>query len=193
MFQKFLALVFAIGLLVLSELSWGENYDFRHTKWGMSQKELISAEEKIEPVERTENKIVFKTQILNKNFMLNYLFAQDKLIGALYKLDDNFLDTDRFIQIYLQFKKELTEKYGPPSKEITNWLNDSYKNNPKKWGLALCLGHIEYATFWKTQNTTIKCSLREENFNILCQVEYLSIEYSHLLEEVRKEYKIDLF
>ena len=62
MYQKFLTLVFAIGLLVSSELSWGENYDFRHTKWGMNQKELISAEEKIEYVERTENMIVFKTQ-----------------------------------------------------------------------------------------------------------------------------------
>jgi len=87
----------------------------------------------------------------------------------------------------------LTKKYGAPSREITNWLNDTYRNNPKKWGLALSLGHTEYATFWKTQNTTVECSLREENFNILCIVEYLSIEYSHLLEEVGKEDKIDLF
>ncbi len=46
MFIKLLTLVFAIGLLTQSELSWGENYDFRLTKWGMTQNDVISAEKK---------------------------------------------------------------------------------------------------------------------------------------------------
>ncbi len=147
----------------------------------------------MDPVERTENMITYKTQISNKNVVLNYLFAQDKLIGALYKLDDNYLNSDHFMQTYLQFKQVVTKKYGPPSREITNWLNDTYRNNRKKWGLALSLGHTEYATIWKTPNTTIECSLREDNLNVQCLMEYWSIEYSHLLEEVKKEGKIDLF
>jgi predicted porin len=193
MFIKLLTLVFAIGLLTQSELSWGENYDFRLTKWGMTQNDVISAEKKMDPVERTENMITYKTQISNKNVVLNYLFAQDKLIGALYKLDDNYLNSDHFMQTYLQFKQVVTKKYGPPSREITNWLNDTYRNNRKKWGLALSLGHTEYATIWKTPDTTIECSLREDNLNVQCLMEYWSIEYSHLLEEVKKEGKIDLF
>jgi hypothetical protein len=191
--KKLLTLVFAIGLLTQPELSWGENYDFRLTKWGMTQNDVISSEKKMDPVERTENMIMYKTQISNKNVVLNYLFAQDKLVGAFYKLDDNYLNSDHFIQTYLQFKQVLTKKYGPPSEEFTNWLNDTYRNNRKKWGLALSLGHTEYATFWKTQNTTIECSLREEDFNVLCLVEYWSIGYSHLLEEGEKEDKMDLF
>jgi hypothetical protein len=191
--KKLLTLVFAIGLLTQSELSWGENYDFRLTKWGMTQNDVISSEEKIDPVERIENIIMYKTQISNKNVVLNYLFAQDKLVGAFYKLDDNYLNSDHFIQTYLQFKQVLTKKYGPPSEEFTNWLNNTYRNNRKKWGLALSLGHTEYATFWKTQNTIIECSLREENFNVLCLVEYWSIGHSHLLEEGKKEDKMDLF
>jgi len=193
MLRKLLTLVFAIGLLTQWELSWGENYDFRLTKWGMTQNDVISAEKKMDPVERTENMIVYKTQISNKNIILHYLFAQDKLIGAIYKLDDNYLNSDHFIQTYLQFKQVLTNKYGPPSREITNWLNDTYRNNRKKWGLALSLGHTEYAAFWETQNTTIECSLREEDYNVLCIVEYWSIGHSHLLEEGKKESKMDLF
>jgi hypothetical protein len=121
----------------------------------MTQSDVISSEEKMDPVERTENMITYKTQISNKNVLLNYLFAQDKLVGAFYKLDDNYLNSDHFIQTYLQFKRILTEKYGLPSEEFTNWLNDTYRNNRKKWGLAMSLGHTEYATFWKTQNTTM--------------------------------------
>jgi hypothetical protein len=147
----------------------------------MTQSDVISSEEKM-AVERTEN-----------NVLLNYLFAQDTLVGAFYKLDDNYLNSDHFIQTYLQFKQVLTKKYGPPSEEFTNWLNDTYRNNRNKWGLALSLGHTEYAAFWKTQNTTIECSLREEDYNVLCIVEFWSIGYSHLLEEGKKEDKIDLF
>jgi len=191
--RKLLIIFFVISLIAPWKLCWGENFDFRHTRWGMTQSDVISSEEKMDPVERTENMITYKTQISNKNVLLNYLFAQDKLVGAFYKLDDNYLNSDHFIQTYLQFKRILTEKYGLPSEEFTNWLNDTYRNNRKKWGLAMSLGHTEYATFWKTQNTTIECSLREENYNILCILKFWSIGHSHLLEEGKKESKMDLF
>ncbi len=191
--RNLLIIFFVIGLTAPWKLCWGENFDFRHTRWGMNQSDVIASEEKMDPVERTKNMITYKTQISNKNVLLNFLFAQDKLVGAFYKLDDNYLNSDHFMRTYLQFKRILTEKYGPPSEEFANWLNDTYKNNRKKWGLAMSLGHTEYATFWKTQNTTIECSLREENYNILCILKYWSIEYSHLLEEGKKEDKIDLF
>ena len=193
MFMKFLTFVFAMGLLSQAGLSWGENYDFRLLRWGMIQKDVIAAEEKMEPVERSENMITYKAQILNRNVLLHYLFVQDKLVGAIYKLDDNYLSSSHFIKTYNQFKQEVAKKYGQPSRSITNWLNDTYKNNRKKWGLALSLGHTEYVTLWKTQNTNIECSLREQNFNVLCLLEYWSIEHSHLLKEDKKEVKINLF
>ena len=193
MAKKILMLVFALALFTQSGLSWAENYDFRLTKWGMTQNDVISAEEKMDPVERIENMITYKTQILTKNVVLHYLFIQDKLVGAIYKLDDNYLNSNHFIRTYNQFKQEVAKKYGQPSRSITNWLNDTYKNNRKKWGLALSLGHTEYVTLWKTRSTNIECSLREQNFNVLCLLEYWSIEYSHLLKEDKKEVKINLF
>jgi len=48
-------------------------------------------------------------------------------------------------------------------------------------------------TNWKTQNTTIECSLREQNYNLICLLEYWSVEHSHLLKETEKEVKIDYF
>ena len=193
MLRKLLTLSFVVGLLIQSELSWSEDYDFRLTKWGMTQKEVISAEEKMDPVERTENLITYKTKIFNKNILLLYVFAQDKLVGAQYNLNDNYLNSEHFIQTYLQFKRVLTKKYGSPSREITKWIDSTFRNNRKKWGLALSLGHTEYVTFWETPNTTIECSLREENFNVLCVLEYRSTEYAYLLEEVGKEDQLDLF
>ena len=143
MAKKLFMLVFAMGLLSQTSLSWGENYDFRLTRWGMTQNNVIAAEEKMYPVKRSDNMITYKAQVLNRNVLLHYLFVQDKLVGAIYKLDDNYLSSGHFIKAYNEFKQKVTEKYGPPSKESTNWLNATYRNDRKKWGLALSLGHIE--------------------------------------------------
>ena len=93
MFKKLFILVFMLSLLTQSKLVWGENYNFRHTRWGMTQEEVIGSEEKMDPVEKTEQLLKFKTQILGKNVELLYLFAQNKLIGSAYKLDDNYLNS----------------------------------------------------------------------------------------------------
>ncbi len=100
-----------------------------------------------------------------------------------------YLNSDHFRNTYTKFKTALIRKYGQPTEESTDWINDTYKNFRKKWGLALSLGHVEYASSWSTPTTTIECSLREENYYVLCLIEYWSIEYSQLLEEIKKEEK----
>jgi hypothetical protein len=159
----------------------------------MTQDEVIGSEVKMDPVEKTKQLLKFKTQILGKNVELLYLFAQNKLIGSSYKLDDNYLNSQHFIGTYNTFKQALMSKYGRPSEETTNWLNDTYKDDRNKWGLALSLGHTEYNALWKTLNTTIECRLREENYYILCSVEYKSTDYLHLFEEINKEDTIEPF
>ncbi len=193
MIHKLITIIFAVGLLAPSGYSWAENYDFRLTRWGMSQKDVITAEDKMDPVERNETMIAYKTQLSDKNVILQYLFIQGKLVGAIYTLDEVYLNSDHFIQTYLYFKQRLSQKYGSPNRDITRWLDDTYKNNRKKRGLALSLGHTEYMAFWQTPNTTIESSLREKNLNVLCQLEYWSTEYSPLLEEAKKEVKMDLY
>ena len=47
MAKKLMTLVFVMGLLSQTGLSWGENYDFRLTRWGMTQNEVVTAEEKM--------------------------------------------------------------------------------------------------------------------------------------------------
>ena len=191
--RKLLIFIFAISLLMQSRLGWGNDYNFRLTSWGMSQEEVIGSEEKIDPVEKTENMIKYKTQILGNNVELLYLFAENKLIGSSYRLDDNYLNSRHFLRTYNKFKQALMQKYGQPDKDTTNWLNETYKNDRKKWGLALSLGHTEYSALWNTKNAIIECSLKEENYYVLCLVEYRSTVYSHLFEELNKEDKIDIF
>jgi hypothetical protein len=191
MYRKLLAMAFIIILSVQAKLSWGENYTFRFTSWGMTSEEVIASESKLDPIEKNENFIKYKTQILGKNVELVYLFAQNKLIGSSYKLDDNYINSRHFITTYQKFKVALSQKYGPAKKEEIAWLNDAYRNVSNKRGLALSLGHVEYFAFWETADTTIACSLKEDNLYVNCSVEYSSKELSALQQEIKKEDKMD--
>ncbi len=182
MLKKIFVLLFIVGMVTQVKLSWGDTYNFRHTSWGMTPEEVI-ASERMAPIEKDETMIKYNTQILNKNVELLYLFAQNKLIGASYKLDENYLNSERFIKTYTRFKGELIKKYGQPNKEITQWKNDAFKSDRSKWGIALSLGYLEYFTFWEIPGTTVSCGLKEENYYVLCSIEYWSMEFSNLLDK----------
>jgi len=195
MFRK-MSLIITLLIITLSmqaKLSWSENYTFRYTRWGMTPEEVIASETKLEPIEKSENLIKYKTQVLDKNVELVYQFVQNKLIGSSYRLNDNYLVSKRFIYSYNKFREKLIQKYGPAQKDETIWSNDIYRNISSKRGLALSLGHVEYLATWETPETMINCALKEVNYYVNCSVNYWSKEFSALKEEFNKEDNLDPF
>ena len=192
MFKKLLVLFFLVSMIAPVKMSWGDTYNFRYTNWGMTPEDVI-ASETMAPVEKNEKLIKYKTRILDKKVELLYLFAENKLIGASYKLDENYINSERFIKIYNRFKDELIKKYGSPKKEITHWKNDKFKSDRRKWGIALSLGYLEYFTYWEAPGTTVSCGLKEENLYVLCSVDYWSMEFANLLEKDKNKEKLNPF
>jgi len=190
---KMIVLICVTSLFAFLDSGWGGDYDFRNASWGMAAKDVIASEKTLDPVDSNKNIIRYKTEILGKNVELAYLFSQNKLIGSFYKLDDNYLNSNHFLNTYRKFKTVLARKYGPPLKEATNWTDDTFRNVNQKRGLALSLGHTEYYTEWETPKTKIGISLKEENYYVLCLIEYWSKDYAHLAEEASKEDIIDPF
>ena len=187
MFRKLIFLIYIVSLSTPLSLGWCEDYSFRNSKWGMTKEAVTASEIKMDPVEINENTIKYKTQILSKNVELIYLFSQNKLAGAAYKLDDNYLNSRHFLNTYKRFKAALTQKYGPPREDMTNWLNDTFRNVSQKRGLALSLGHTEYFANWETAISKISIRLEEENYYVLCAIEYWSKEYPYLAGEIKEE------
>lgn len=192
MLKKHFILFFIVSMVAQAKFVWADDFNFRHTRWGMAQKEVLASETLV-PVEKDNNFVKYKTQILGKNVDLVYVFAQNKLIGASYILDENYLKAEQFIQTFTQFKKELTKKYGQPIKDITRWENNAFKNDRSKWGMAISLGYLEYFTFWETPVTTVSCGLKEKDYNVLCSIEYWSLELSNLLDKSKNENRPDPF
>jgi hypothetical protein len=193
MFKKLIFLICVISLCAHASSGWGENFNFRYCKWGMAAEDVIASEKKLEPVESNPNIIRYKTEILGRHVELAYLFSQNKLIGSFYKLDDNYLNSNHFLTTYNKFKAALTEKYGFFADETTHWTNDTFRNVSQKKGLALSLGQVEYFSDWDTPSTRINLSLKEENYYVLCVIEYWSKEFAYLSEEAKKEDAIDPF
>jgi hypothetical protein len=157
----------------------------------MTAEEVIASESKLDPIEKNANMIRYKTLVLGKKVELVYRFAQNKLIGSSYKLDDNYLNSQHFIATYRSFKNALTRKYGPAKKDKIKWKNNAYRNISNKRGLALSLGHVEYLADWETPDTTISCGLKEVNFYVQCSLEYWSKAFSTLQQNLKKEDKLD--
>ncbi|UCF93817.1 MAG: hypothetical protein JSW39_06565 [Desulfobacterales bacterium] len=184
-----LAGIIMVMLVTSARMGWAAEYDFRRTKWGMPQEDVLAAEP-MKPVAKNERMLTYQTKILEKNVDLFFLFVQDKLLGATYQLNEDYLRSSKYTQTFNTFKKALTKKYGPPAKEMTVWFNDLYRKKPAERGLALSLGHLEYYAVWETAATNIKCSLRGENYDILCKIEYSSKEYIPLLKEAEESEKV---
>jgi hypothetical protein len=187
MFRKLTIFIFLTSLSTPLSLGWCEGYSFRNTKWGMTKEEVTASEIKMDPVEINKNTIRYKTQILGKNVELIYLFSQNRLVKTAYKLDDNYLNSRHFLNTYSRFKAALTQKYGPPKEESTNWLNDTFRNVSNKKGLALSLGHTEYFANWETAISRIGIRMKEENYYVICLIEFWSKELPYLAGEIDED------
>ena len=182
-----------IPLLIFSFVcfSWGDDFSFRKTKWGMSMQEVKNSET-VKPMDGegwdTENVLAYKIRVLKKDVLLLYIFVENKLIRAKYMLMERHTNKNSFIQDYKDFKKVLTEKYGEPMKDDVLWLNDLYKDDYSDWGTAISLGHLTHYATWETAVTEITCFLYGENYEITCGVEY-STKNSALLNIVKESEK----
>jgi hypothetical protein len=191
MCRTLIALAFILSLSVQAELSWSGSYTFRYTNWGMTAEEVVASESELDPIEKSENMIKYKTRVLDKHVDLIYYFVQNKLVGSLYKIDENYLNSQHFIASYRKFQAALSRKYGPPKIEETNWQSDALRKIGSKKGLALSLGHVDYFSAWETPKTTIACSLKEENYDVNCSIRYRSREFMALEQELKKRVEMD--
>ena len=163
--------------------TYADDYDFRKTKWGMSQKEVL-ASETLKPMEKTAEMIVYQNRVINKKVLIGYRFIQDKLYSTAYVLQEEHTYSDHFIQDYKDFKEALTSKYGKPLQDKEKWRNEYYKKTDalhKGW--AISVGNLTYFSVWKTENTELSLILHGDNLKVNCGVTYYCEKFKNLEEQ----------
>ena len=104
-----------------------------------------------------------------------------------YVLGERYKDKNQYLKDYQVLLDNLIKKYGPPPEEKTDWLNDRYKKDEDKWGMAVSSGHLQYYSNWATCGTDIVLDLRGQNFDVDLVIEYASRKLSHLESNQSRE------
>lgn len=154
-------------------------FDFREARWGMSMEEIKENENGSLRYEG-DTRLLFHDEIMDKNFMIEYIFAQGQLYQAVFRMVEDYVMENNYIHDYFAFKKVLNGKYGTPVKERVIWDKSHLRDDQSQWGVAVSVGDLAYLTTWETENTAISAILRGKEFTVDCTIEYISKELAHL-------------
>lgn len=162
-----------------------ETFHFRKANWGMSQEEILDAEGS-KPEFGNKRRLAFKTKVLGKQMMAQYFSVDDKLCRAGYTLMERYLNENRYVADYMDFKEILYGKYGEPTEDRTVWRNEFFKSNESQWGVAVSAGYLSFFSAWETDDTVIQASLTGGKFSVVCEITYISKKLIHLENRVGK-------
>jgi hypothetical protein len=158
---------------------------FRKVSWGCSKEDVKSTEDK-EIFYETDDAIFYKGTISGLNCTIIYIFANNMLVRGRYYYDEAHSNKNSYIDDYQLIKKLLIEKYGNPNEEEQIWKNDLYKDDYSGWGMAISLGHMYYYANWKINQTNISDQLYGDNYEVKHIIDYTSIEFGELEDEIKK-------
>jgi len=174
---------FTINLLeelqsICPNISYGEQYHFRKTKWGMTIEEIMEEEK---PKKNLEYKMIKKTDydtLLYKGYIAgfssNILYTIRE--GKLTNVQCTILDIKEGREYFEKFdiiKEFLTETYGKPIKEVYK-IDDKYKDNLEEIISVLKKNFFAYYTTWETPETKIILSLHRLPTGVILNNQYIS-------------------
>ena len=183
--------------------------DFRQTRWGMTQEQVLATESsRPSEVRRSSGEVIVQYDsipLAGLDSRVIYIFANDKLVRAKYLFDVEHDNQNDFIADFRTVEPLLREKYGKPANERAIWADDSTQDEPKSYldqdratpanilpsdrlvGFAVSLGHLKLYTQWQTAGTKILHALTGENYQITHQIEYRSVELESLENKTRQQ------
>ena len=149
-------------------------FNFRNTRWGMNRKSVKKAEDFANPVSDVGSSLVFRSRIGHLDCLIFYAFeAGDRLCGARYTFTPNYIDGVRYLSDFSFLLKVLRDKFGPPQRSAVAWQNETFKDKPALFGLALVEGHFMRTEEWLTRRTLIFYTMGREEQQVVFHIAYV--------------------
>ena len=187
-------LVIAIALLtqfiLVASAQDESGFDFRKTKWGMSEAE-VKASEGSQPQAGPkspsfDNILIYQGNVANLTAFCAYKFVSNQLVETAYVFTEEHSNLNLYISDYNKIKEILTGKYGQPTSDRTVWKNNLYRDDPDRYWMAVAKGDLAYGSSWTTPTTTILLTLTGDNYNISMILSYQSINLKSLIQSKEK-------
>ena len=84
-------------------------------------------------------------------------------IGA-YIVYDTLDKSDQHLEQFRKIKDLATQKYGAPLADKETWHDETFKDMPDLYGMAVASGALEYAVYYKSGDTIISIELKGQNY-----------------------------
>lgn len=144
------------------------------TDWGMSSNELQRF--KGEPLHQGQSQgyeiLGYQKKILDRDCLIGYYFAENKLKGAKLSFLDQHLNKNQNIADFKKIRDLLAQKYGQPIEDKSSWDDLTHKDDISEWGNAIGQGHLTYKSRWLTPETEVCLRLFGREDEISLEITY---------------------
>ena len=135
--------------------------------------------------EGDEETIIYSGTVGGLDCDIYYCFIKNKFLMGAYYFTEEHTNKSVYIDDYKTVLSSLKDKYGKPTVEDYEWLNDLYRDDISEWGFAVSLGHLKYYANWKFSNGSIFTVLKGDNYKISHIVRYSTDDYEIEKEEIK--------
>lgn len=156
------------------ELAFKENI-----RWLMSKEEIDNIVGTTSPIK--SNSITYTSKnhsIYNNPYNIKetvYILEQKQLKAYFFNIDKSGYS----YRNYCQIRDILVSKYGEPTIENFNWIDETYKNTPEKWDDAFRYSDFTIQTVWR--NNTDFTIVMKWNYDGTCSIAYCQKNYENNL------------
>ena len=164
-----------------------QNTNFRNIKWGMTPEQVLAAEQANGKPDRQDNIILYQVRVGRFDCTLVYIFVQNRLVRANYIMTQPHSHSTNHITDYKEVAGYLNQEYGQATEDKTIWLTDLWKDDPRRWGLAIQTGTLHFFSKWQARSTDITLLLAGDNYECELRLEYVSQRFKHLVEKENKQ------
>jgi hypothetical protein len=134
--------------------------------WGFT-KEQVKKTESSTPTLNTNNNLLYDNQsLLDLDCCIIYYFDNNKLYQGVYSFTNEHSNDTDYITDYNNIKAALIKKYGNPKEDNQVWKDNTYKDRPSDWGMAVITGNLLYGSVWYNGNTKIGLYLTGDNYDV---------------------------
>jgi hypothetical protein len=180
-----------LGVPLLGQTGIIQAPDFRQARWGMGQAQVLSTEgtPPSQVSQRGAESVVRYTSVrlAGMDCRAVYILAQDKLVRAKYVFQRAHEEKNEFLTDFTMVDAFLRGTLELPAEERVSWRDDAYKNAPEHYGVAVSLGHLQYATQWRGKRTIVTHALTGENGTLTHEIEFVSVDLEAWENQVTKE------
>lgn len=177
--------------LVASALVAQTKTDFRKASWGMDRTQVV-ATEGAQPSQVGERggAVVLRydaAKLAGLECRVVYIFAKDQLVRTKYVFQREHAQKNDFLADFTLVDAFLRGELNPPTDQRVSWHDETYKEQPEQYGVAVSLGQLLYSTQWNVGGTVVTHALTGEKGQITHEVEYVSVNLEALENQIAEE------